>query len=270
MKFTAACIQLNSQDDIAANMRVVEAMVRKAAGKGASLICLPENAFLMQEPEKPMPSVESEQKILELSQSLARELKIWLLAGSTYKRTENGERCFNHSIFINDKGEVVSTYNKIHLFDVTLKNGEVYKESNRIAPGANAVLAETPWGKLGMTICYDVRFPHLYRQLAQNGADFLVIPAAFTHTTGKAHWHVLTRARAIENGCFVFATGQCGMHPGNRQTYGHSMIINPWGEVIAEASEDKPEIIYAEIDTAKVADVRAMVPSLKHDREYKL
>ncbi len=267
MEFIAACIQLNAQDDINAGMEMAQQYVREAVSKGANFITLPENAFYMQEPGKGAPP--SPDAAIALCSALARELKIWLLIGSVQMPAAENKSC-NRSLLIDDQGNIVAHYDKIHLFDVTLKNGEHYHESARIAGGDKAVIAQMPWGKLGMTVCYDVRFPHLYRTLAQAGADFLSVPAAFTVTTGTAHWHVLLRTRAIENGCYVFAPAQCGSHPGNRHTYGHSLIVAPWGEIIAEASADKTGIITATIDTDKIAEARAMIPSLKHDRVFTL
>jgi predicted amidohydrolase len=245
--------------------RTAETSIREAHGKGAQFVSLPENSFYMNEPGKGAPP--DAQKNIALSQKLARELKLWILIGSVSLPSSEG-KCWNRSLLIDANGDIAARYDKIHLFDVTLKDGETYKESNRIEGGSEAVTAHTPWGRLGMSICYDVRFPHLYRTLAQSGADFLSVPAAFTYTTGTAHWHSLLRARAIENGTFVFAPAQCGMHPGKRRTYGHSVIINPWGEIIAEASEDKPGIITASIDTGEIQKARAMIPSLAHDRAF--
>ena len=179
-------------------------------------------------------------------------------------------KSYNRSLLIDDKGALVAHYDKIHLFDVQLAGGETYAESDRILPGAQAVLAPTPWGALGMTVCYDVRFPALYRVLAKAGAALISVPAAFTYTTGRAHWHVLLRARAIETGCFIIAPAQCGLHPGNRRTYGHSLIVAPWGEILAEASETETGIIHATLEMNKVADARGMVPSLRHDRDFKI
>jgi len=200
--------------------------------------------------------------------ALARELGVWLLVGSIHPVSDNGKR-WNRSLLFTPEGRLAASYDKIHLFDVTLANGETYAESDRMRAGDTATLAETPWGKLGMTICYDLRFPALFRYLAQQGALFLSIPAAFTYTTGKAHWHALLRARAIENGCFVFAPAQCGTHPGNRRTWGHALIVSPWGEILAEAPEETPGIITAVIDTEKVREARAMIPSLRLDRSFR-
>jgi predicted amidohydrolase len=190
----------------------------------------------------------------------------WLLIGSIGVKVE-GERLANRSYLIDNSGTVVAKYDKIHMFDVDLAGGESYRESATFRPGDRAVLAETPWGLLGMTICYDLRFPHLYRALAQAGAQFISIPAAFTRPTGSAHWHVLMRARAIETGCFVIAPAQCGEHAQGRKTYGHSLIVAPWGEVLADGGDDVG-IVSAQIDTAKIGEVRRMVPSLQHDRPY--
>ena len=176
-------------------------------------------------------------------------------------------RIANRCYLVSDAGEVVATYDKIHMFDVTLPDGKVIRESSAYRPGDRAVVARTPWGKLGLTVCYDLRFPALFRALAQAGAQFISVPSSFQRQTGRAHWHPLLRARAIENECFIFAPAMCGDHPGNRQTYGHSLIIDPWGEILAEAGEE-PGIIYADIDAASVARVRGMMPSLQHDRTY--
>lgn len=245
--------------------RTAKRLIREAHAQGATFITLPENSFYMAEPGKGTPP--DAQGNIALCQSLARELKVWILLGSVSLPTSEG-KSWNRSLLIDDKGAIAARYDKIHLFDVTLKDGEAYHESKRFEGGNEAVIAHTPWGKLGMSVCYDVRFPHLYRTLAQAGADFLSVPAAFTHTTGSAHWHSLLRARAIENGAYVIAPAQCGMHPGKRRTFGHSLIIGPWGEIIAEGSEDKTGIITAVIDTDQIRKARAMIPSLAHDRAY--
>lgn len=258
--FTAACVQLNSQDDLKANLRAAHMLVREAADKGADVIALPENAFFMRAPGSNTPFPAFDEAVSECK-ALARELKVWLLIGSLHPPAPSG-KAWNRSLLIDAQGNITAQYDKIHLFDVTLKNGETYRESDRMQAGDALTLAQTPWGKLGVTICYDVRFPYLYRTLAQAGADFLAVPSAFTYTTGGAHWHTLLRARAIENGCYVIAPAQCGIHPGNRRTYGHSLIVDPWGSVIAEGAESKPGIILAPIDTARVTEARAMIPSL--------
>jgi len=265
VKFIAACIQLNVQDNMDANAQLAARYIAEAAAAGAVFIALPENCFFMQEPGKgPSPSPEA---AIATCAALARKFGVWILIGSVQSPANKG-KSWNRSLLINDKGEIVTSYDKIHLFDVTLKNGEAYSESARIEGGDEAVITSTPWGRLGMTVCYDVRFPQLYRTLAQTGADFITIPAAFTYTTGTAHWHVLLRARAIETGCYIFAPAQCGMHPGNRRTYGHSLIVSPWGEIIAEGSEDTTGLMTATIDTDKVSEARSMIPSLLHDRAF--
>jgi predicted amidohydrolase len=267
VQFIAACVQLNAQNNLASNADAAESLVREAASQKAEFITLPENAFFMQEPGKG--ASPSFQETVQRFSALAKELSIWLLLGSIHPPASAG-RTWNRSLLIDNQGALIAEYDKIHLFDATLKNGEFYRESDRIDGGQDAVLADTKWGKLGLTVCYDLRFPHLYRGLAKAGAVFFSIPAAFTYTTGIAHWHTLLRARAIENGCFVFAPAQCGIHPGNRRTYGHSLIIGPWGEILAEGTEDKTGIIIAAIDTDRITEARSMIPSLKHDKTFAL
>ncbi len=181
----------------------------------------------------------------------------------------SGEKTANRSFLIGPDGQIRARYSKIHLFDVDLAGGESYRESNTVAAGSAAMLAETPWGKLGLTICYDVRFPQLYRSLAKKGAFAFTVPSAFTVPTGEAHWHVLLRARAIENGAFVIAPAQGGVHANGRKTYGHSLILDPWGGILAEAGTE-PGVIWAEIDPALSREVREKLPSLNHDREFKV
>ncbi len=268
-----ACLQLHSNEDMEANIRTILPLVRQARGVGAELIMLPENAFLLQPPGgKTVLYAEHAHPGVQAAQAWARELQCMFLIGSVMIAPEiPGEvRAYNRSLLIDHIGKITARYDKIHLFDVTLPNGENYTESARCLPGEQAVLAHTPWGGLGMTICYDVRFPGLYRTLAHAGASMLSVPAAFTQTTGEAHWHVLLRARAIENGCFVFAPAQCGVHTGGRRTYGHSLIIDPWGKILAEGSADQPEIVEAKIDLSQVEEVRARLPVLKHERVFRL
>jgi len=177
------------------------------------------------------------------------------------------DRAANRAFLIDPNGEIIARYDKIHMFDVNLANGESYRESNNYQPGDTAALADLPWGRLGLTICYDMRFPSLYRALSESGASFLTMPSALTKPTGEAHWHVLLRSRAIENGAFVFAAAQGGVHESKRVTYGHSLIVDPWGEILAEGGVD-PGVIVAEIDPAKVADARTKIPSLQHGRRF--
>ncbi|WP_188663150.1 carbon-nitrogen hydrolase family protein [Terasakiella brassicae] len=269
--FKAACVQVNASNDMDTNIAKAGDMVREAAAQGAHLICLPENVAMMEfggENVIAKSYPQAEHPGLSAFRDLAVETKSWILIGSLAVRLENGKvanRCF----LLNDQGEIVGQYDKIHLFDVDLAGGESYRESNTFDGGDRAVLAQTPWGPLGMSICYDVRFPHLYRDYAQAGANIITVPAAFTKQTGEAHWKVLLRARAIETGCYVIAPGQCGEHKGGRQTYGHSLIINPWGEVLAEGA-DEPCVLIADIDVDAVAATRGKIPSLKHDRAYQL
>ncbi len=264
-----ACIQANTGNDLLANLATVTAMVREAAVNGAKFVLTPEYTLMMDGSgrvmrEQALPADGGEP--LTQLRALAKELGIWLLIGSLTLRTDE-ERIANRSFLINDSGEVVANYDKIHMFDVTLPDGKVIRESSAYRPGNKTVVAETPWGKLGMTICYDLRFPGLFRTLAQAGAQIITVPSSFQRQTGKAHWHVLLQARAIENGCFIVAPAMCGDHAGNRQTFGHSLVVNPWGEVVADGGEG-PGITYAEIDVARVAKVRGMIPSLTHDRGY--
>jgi len=267
--FRAASVQLCSSDDVAENIRVASTLIREAKEQGADFIATPENTTLMAPdggaklersfPEQTDPS-------LPAFRALAAELGAWLLIGSLAIKVSDAKTA-NRSFLIDPKGAIAARYDKIHLFDVDLPSGEKYRESKTVAGGECAVVADLPWGKIGLSVCYDLRFPQLYRTLAQAGALLLTVPAAFTETTGKAHWHVLLRARAIENGAFVLAPAQGGTHAGGRKTYGHSLIVAPWGEVLAEAGTD-PGVIVADIDPARAADARARIPNLKHDRLF--
>jgi predicted amidohydrolase len=201
--------------------------------------------------------------------ALARELAIWLHLGSMAVLLPNG-KIANRSLLFAPNGEVEARFDKIHMFDVELPGGESYRESKNYQAGDGAVLADLPWGTLGLTICYDLRFPHLYRALAQAGADFLAIPSAFTRKTGEAHWHTLLRARAIENGCFVLAAAQAGRHESGRETYGHSLVVAPWGENLAEADGVHPMVIVADVKSSDVAEARKRIPSLQHDRPFQV
>lgn len=269
--FKAACIQLSSTREAEINIPAASELVRKARAAGADLIMTPEVSDMI-EPKRALrlqkAKNEADHLMLAAFRDLARETGAWLLLGSAVVRRDEGdEKLANRSFLIGPDGVIAARYDKIHMFDVELANGESYRESNAFHPGEAGVLAPLPWGVLGMTVCYDLRFPHLYRALAQAGADFLSIPSAFTVPTGRAHWHVLMRARAIETGCFVFAPAQWGEHAEGRKTYGHSLIVAPWGEIIAEA-EDGVGFVVADIDTAKIAEARRSVPSLGHDRPF--
>ncbi len=272
--FKAACVQMTAGREIGPNLEQAATLIRKAAAAGAQLIMTPENTSII-EPnkasavEKGLP--EASHPGVPFFAALAKELGVWLLIGSMAIKLEGektgGAKLANRSFLFGPDGRVQARYDKIHMFDVDLPNGETYRESATMQAGQSAVVAETPWGGLGLTICYDLRFAYLHRALAQAGAIFLTVPAAFTVPTGEAHWHVLLRARAIETGCFVFAPAQCGTHAEGRKTYGHSLIVAPWGEILADAGTE-PGIIVAEIDTAKVQAARAMVPALRHDRSF--
>ena len=268
-KFRAACVQLRSSDDASENIRVASELIHEAKSKGAQFVATPENTTLMAPDggaklEKSFP--EDRDPAIPAFCSLAAMLDIWLLIGSLPIKVSD-EKTANRSYLINPRGRIVARYDKIHLFDVNLSSGEGYRESRTVEGGHEAMLVDTPMGKIGMTVCYDLRFPQLYRSLAKAGAFLFTVPSAFTETTGKAHWHVLLRARAIENGAFVIAPAQGGTHANGRQTYGHSLIIAPWGEILAEAGID-PCVITADIDPTAVTNARERVPSLQHDRAF--
>ena len=276
-KYKIACLQANTGNDLAANLMTVRGMLREAAANGAQWILTPEYTLMMDGSGRVMRDnalpAAGGASLAEL-QAMAKELKVWLLIGSLTLRTgqesEGADtRIVNRSFLISDEGVTVATYDKIHMFDVTLPDGKVIRESSAYRPGDKAVTVDTPLGKVGLTICYDLRFPQLFRTLAQAGAQIITVPSSFQRQTGKAHWHALLQARAIENGCHIVAPAMCGDHAGNRQTFGHSLVVNPWGEVVADGGEG-PGIVYAEIDLARVAKVRGMIPSLTHDREFRM
>ena len=269
--FTAACIQLNSGAEVSANVAAASERIRAARAAGADLIMTPETTDMLDLSRAAALAAaqdEEQHRALSAFRNLAAEQGCWLLIGSLIVRAGD-DRLANRSFLLAPDGSVTARYDKIHMFDVDIPDGQTYRESATYRPGARAVLADLPWGRLGMTVCYDLRFPKLYRQLAQAGADFLSVPAAFTRFTGQAHWHVLLRARAIECGCFVFAPAQCGEHDRGRQTYGHSLIVAPWGEVLADGGAETG-FVTARIDPAEIAKARAMVPSLQHDRDFQL
>ena len=267
--FNLALVQTNSGNQVAPNVTIVSEMIREARSGGADLVMLPETVSLMETRSKlvfEQVRSQDEDEALKAFSGLADELGIWLHTGSLPIRLSD-TKIANRSFLLDPSGAIKATYDKIHMFDVDLPGGETYRESKNYQPGERAVLADLPWGKLGLTICYDLRFPHLYRHLGQAGADFLCVPAAFTKVTGEAHWHILLRARAIETGCFVFAPAQTGTHAGERKTFGHALIVNPWGEVLADAGLE-PGVILAKIDGAEVAKARAKIPALKLDAAY--
>jgi len=267
MTITVACVQLNSGQDMAANLTSAERLIRAAHGAGARFIATPENTPLMEHRKDVQLSLAlplGAHPAVAAFRALAAALECWLLLGSLATPSPHGKLA-NRSLLFDPKGEIVASYDKVHMFDVALGDGAQYQESASFEAGEQAVLAPTPFGTLGLSVCYDLRFAHLYRLLAQAGAEILTVPSAFTRLTGTAHWHTLVRARAIETGSFVIAPAQCGSHSGNRRTYGHSLIVAPWGEVLADGGEEVG-FIKAELELAWVADARRMIPALQHDR----
>ena len=262
-----ACLQINSGPDIHENIKTIDPILMAAHAEGARFICTPENTcHIVAKSTDKLNSAPYEQDhpVLRYFQDKARELNIKISIGSLSVKIAP-DRLVNRSYLISSKGEIMAKYDKMHLFDVTLANGEFYRESDVFKRGDEPVLVQTSFGKIGLSICYDVRFPNLFRRYAVLGASILLVPAAFTVPTGEAHWHTLLRARAIENGCFVIAAAQTGTHDGNRKTYGHSLIVDPWGTVLADAGSDVGYIM-ADIDLNRVDEVRAQIPSLRHGR----
>jgi predicted amidohydrolase len=267
--FRAALVQLCSGRSVDKNVDDAVALIREAAAGGAHYVQTPEVTTLMElETAKLFAAVEPEEgnTALERFRDLAAELKIWLHIGSMPVKVAP-DKIANRAYVLTPDGSVAATYDKIHMFDVDLPGGESYRESKNYRAGDRAVVAALPWGGLGLSICYDLRFPHLYRALAKSGATFLAVPAAFTKVTGEAHWHTLLRARAIECQCFVFAAAQGGRHEHGRDTYGHSLIISPWGQILAEGGV-QPGVIFADIELQAIEDARKRVPSLGHDRPF--
>jgi predicted amidohydrolase len=265
-----ALVQLRTPTSQAAALAQTEPLVRQAAAEGARLILTPEASNILERNRaalfaavRPLEEDEAVQGLL----ALARELKVWLLIGSALVKRADGQLA-NRSIPADDKGAIRATYDKIHMFDVNLPTGERHRESALYTPGETAAVAETPWGKLGLSVCYDVRFPHLYRALAKAGAEMISVPAAFTRPTGEAHWEVLLRARAIETGAFVLAPAQGGFHEDGRGTWGRSTVVNPWGEVIGKLDHDEPGVLTADLDLGEAAKARAAIPALANDRAF--
>ena len=268
-KFTAAMVQMRTSLLPEPSLEQGIKLIREAAAQGADYVQTPEVSNMMQLNRKALfehLASEEDDKSLKAYRALAKELKIHLHVGSLALRF-SPEKAVNRSFLISPEGAVLASYDKIHMFDIELPDGESYRESANYQPGETAVISDLPWGRIGLTICYDVRFPALYRALAESGAAFLTVPSAFTRKTGEAHWHVLLRARAIENGAFVFAPAQWGEHAAGRRSYGHSLIVDPWGEVLADGGE-QAGFITARIDPARAAEARRMVPSLSHDRAF--
>lgn len=270
-RFTAACVQMTTGIDTQINLESATRLIERAARAGAQFIATPEMTGCMNikaGDRRATIHLQSEDPLLKAFQDLAKDLNVTLLIGSLAFKAENDERMANRSCLISSEGSLIATYDKIHMFDVEVGDGQTYRESNTYRPGETAVLAETPHATLGLSICYDLRFPHLYRQLAQNGAQILTCPAAFTKVTGEAHWHTLLRARAIETGSYVIAPAQSGLHEDGRETFGHSLVIDPWGQIIAESTVYGEDVILAEIDTAEVEAVRGRIPSLSKEQPF--
>jgi len=272
-KLPIALIQTRTPASPAAAFAHVEPLIREAAAGGAKLILTPEATnFLIKDraARDAVLTTQDRDAVVGDLRDLARELGVWLLIGSAIVRSghDGEDRAANRSLLIDDAGAVVATYDKLHVFDVDLPTGERWRESASIRPGEDAVVADTPWGRLGLTICYDIRFPQLYRALAKAGAAMISVPAAFTVPTGEAHWETLLRARAIETGCFILAPAQGGLHEDGRRTWGRSTVVGPWGEVVAQLDHDEPGLLFAALDFDAVARARAAVPQLTHDRPF--
>jgi predicted amidohydrolase len=269
--FKAAMIQMRSGLKPAANLDAALALIGEAKSAGADYVQTPEMTNIMEvKRDRLFAAIDDEDADASLAafRKAARKLGIFLHVGSLAIKL-SAEKAANRGFLISPKGDIVARYDKIHMFDVDLADGESYRESRSYRAGEQAVISDLPWGRLGLTVCYDLRFPALYRALAEAGASMLAIPSAFTKQTGEAHWHVLVRARAIENGSFVFAAAQGGKHESGRETYGHSLIVDPWGRVLAEGGTE-PGVVMAEIDMAEVAKARARIPSLQHGRRFEI
>jgi predicted amidohydrolase len=267
--FTAAMVQMRTSLLAEPSLEQGMKLIREAAAQGADYVQTPEVSNMMQVNRKALfehLKTEEDDPSLRAYRALAAELKIYLHIGSLALRF-SPEKAVNRSFLIGPDGALLASYDKIHMFDIELPDGEVYRESANYQPGETAVMSDLPWGRIGLTICYDLRFPALYRALAEGGVWFLTAPSAFTRKTGEAHWHILLRARAIENGAFMFAAAQGGLHENKRETFGHSLIVDPWGAVLAEGGVD-PGVIIAEIDPAKVETARKAIPSLQHGRRF--
>ncbi|UES55048.1 carbon-nitrogen hydrolase family protein [Roseibium aggregatum] len=268
--FTAACIQLRSGKTISDNADAAESLIRAAAKDGAQFVQTPEMSnVLVRSREELLERISDAEDdlFLKRARALAADLGIYLHLGSLAVLAGNG-KVANRAFLIGPDGKILATYDKIHMFDVDLPNGESWRESATYEPGTQTVIADLPFAKVGMAVCYDIRFPAIFRTQARQGAQVLTGPAAFTRQTGQAHWHVLQRSRAIENGAYVISAAQGGTHEDGRETYGHSLIVDPWGAVIAEIDNDDPGYVLAEIDTQKVADARARIPAIANERDF--
>lgn len=268
-RFVAACVQMRGTRDMRVNRDAAVAAVREAAERGAAYVQTPETTNLVERDRARLFEIVQTQDAdptLHALQEVARERRVVVHVGSLSLR--NGDRVSNRAVLIDADGTVRAAYDKVHLFDVDLPNGETWRESATYSGGDCAVVADLPLALIGLGICYDVRFPALYRALAEAGAEVLTAPACFTRQTGEAHWHLLQRARAVETGSFMISAAQGGRHEDGRETYGHSLIVDPWGAILAEADNDAPGVILAEIDLARVAEVRARLPALRHARPF--
>ncbi len=268
--FKVALVQMRSAMEPKANLGAALAAIEEAKSAGADYVLTPEMTNIIAKRERLMATIVDEERdpTLAALREAARKHSLYIHIGSLAIKA-SPERAANRSFLIDRRGDVVARYDKIHMFDVDLAGGESYRESHSYRPGDLAVVADLPWGRLGVTICYDLRFPALYRALAESGASFLSIPSAFTKPTGEAHWHVLMRARAIENGCFVFAAAQGGRHESGRESFGHSLIVDPWGQILAEGGTE-PAVILADVDPAQVTAARSRIPSLHHGRRFEV
>jgi predicted amidohydrolase len=263
-----ALVQMTSSDRPDDNMARAEELIRQAVDSQPDLVALPENfLYLRAEGDQPGFSEDAEMgEHVGLLRSLARELGVWILAGSIPERIEGSGKIHNTSLLLGRRGDVHATYRKIHLFDVTLPDGVELRESKHVAPGAEVVTADTDLCKVGLTVCYDLRFPELYRRLTRAGAEVIFVPSAFTAQTGKDHWHVLLRARAIENQVYIVAPAQVGRHSDRRQSYGHSLVADPWGKIVAEAADQEGAIVTADLDLEHLRKIRRQLPCLEHTR----
>lgn len=269
MTVTVALVQLTTPADAAAALGHAEPLIREAAATGADLILLPECANLVEQRREFKAgkiTTEDDDVFVLGVRALARDLSVAILIGSVIVASGRDHRAANRTLLVGPDGDIQTRYDKIHLFDADTPDGKSYRESATMCPGDQAVVAETPWGRLGLSICYDVRFAYLYRELARAGVDMIAVPAAFTVPTGKAHWEVMLRARAIETGAFILAPAQGGGHEDGRHTWGHSLVVNPWGEVIARLDHDRPAVLTATLDLAEVTRARQALPQLRHDR----
>ena len=269
--FRVGLVQMRSGRTPAQNVDAATKLIKEAKSGGADYVLTPEMTNILERKREDLfAAIATEEKDRSLPdfRDLARRLGIWVHVGSLAIEVLS-QKAVNRSFLIDPKGDIAARYDKIHMFDVDLAGGESYRESGSFRPGELAVAVDLPWGRVGLTICYDLRFPALYRALAEAGASFITIPAAFTQQTGEAHWHVLTRARAIETGSFVLAAAQGGRHEDGRDTFGHSIAIDPWGRVLAEGGTE-PGVIFADVDPSQVAIVRARIPSLQHGRRFEV